>query len=131
MGWVVAGGAHYLHLQQLPIGTMASSRTRPMPTAGGQRIRTTRAATRRGKHGLGRRRRSALPTPTAASDRNDGELTDTTDADGRRTTYSYDSGGNQTGETWVGSSPAERITYTYSSFAATKRFTGRELRLAA
>ncbi len=46
---------------------------------------------------------------------NDGELTDTTDADGRRTTYSYDSDGNQTGETWVGSSPAEKITYTYDA----------------
>ena len=46
---------------------------------------------------------------------NDGELTDTTDADGRRTTYSYDADGDQTGETWVGSSPSEIITYTYDA----------------
>ena len=46
---------------------------------------------------------------------NDGELTDTTDADGRRTTYSYDSDGDQTGETWVGASPSEKITYTYDA----------------
>ena len=46
---------------------------------------------------------------------NDGELTDTTDADGRRTTLSYDANGNQTGETWVGASPAEKITYTYDA----------------
>ena len=45
----------------------------------------------------------------------DGELTDTTDADGRRTTYSYDADGDQTGETWVGTSPAEKITYTYDA----------------
>ena len=31
----------------------------------------------------------------------DDQLTDTTDRDGRRTTYSYDSGGRETGETWV------------------------------
>jgi len=46
---------------------------------------------------------------------NGGELTDTTDADGRRTTYSYNADGDQTGETWVGSSPSEVITYTYNS----------------
>ena len=46
---------------------------------------------------------------------NDGELTDTTDADGRRTTYSYDADGDQTGETWVGASPSEKITYTYDA----------------
>ena len=62
---------------------------------------------------------------------NDGELTDTTDADGRRTTYSYDADGDQTGETWVGASPSEKITYTYSSFAATKGLAVGELRLAA
>ena len=45
----------------------------------------------------------------------DNELTDTTDADGRRTTYSYDADGDQTGETWVGSSPSETITYTYDA----------------
>ena len=45
----------------------------------------------------------------------DRELVDTTDADGRRTTYSYNSLGNQTGETWVGASPSETITYTYDS----------------
>ena len=45
----------------------------------------------------------------------DGELVDTTDADGRRTTYSYDQLGDQTGETWVGASPSEKITYTYDS----------------
>ena len=45
----------------------------------------------------------------------DGELTDTTDADGRRTTYSYNADGDQTGETWVGASPSETITYTYDS----------------
>ena len=38
----------------------------------------------------------------------DGELTDTTDADGRRTTYSYDADGDQTGETWVGARPSRR-----------------------
>ena len=31
----------------------------------------------------------------------DDQLTDTTDRNGRRVTYSYDSGGRQTGETWV------------------------------
>ena len=62
---------------------------------------------------------------------NDRELTDTTDADSRRTTYSYDADGDQTGETWVGASPSEKITYTYRSFAATKGLVGRELRLAA
>ena len=45
----------------------------------------------------------------------DGELTDTTDEDGRRTTYSYNADGDQTGETWVGASPAETITYTYDA----------------
>jgi YD repeat-containing protein len=62
---------------------------------------------------------------------NDGELTDTTDADGRRTTFSYDADGDQTGETWVGASPSEKITYTYRSSAATKGSRERELRLAA
>ena len=38
-----------------------------------------------------------------------------TDADGRRTTYSYNADGDQTGETWVGSSPSEIITYTYDA----------------
>ena len=47
---------------------------------------------------------------------NDGELTDTTDADGRRTTDSYDADGDQTGETWVGTSPSEKITYTYDAY---------------
>ena len=42
-------------------------------------------------------------------------LTDTTDADGRRTTYSYDADGDQTGETWVGASPSEKVTYTYDA----------------
>ena len=46
---------------------------------------------------------------------NDGELTDTTDDDGRRTTYSYNADGDQTGETWVGASPSEKITYTYDA----------------
>jgi YD repeat-containing protein len=46
---------------------------------------------------------------------NDGELTDTTDEDGRRTTYSLNADGDQTGETWVGASPAEKITYTYDA----------------
>jgi RHS repeat-associated protein len=46
---------------------------------------------------------------------NDGELIDTTDEDGRRTTYSYNADGDQTGETWVGASPAEKITYTYDA----------------
>jgi RHS repeat-associated protein len=46
---------------------------------------------------------------------NDGELTDTTDEDGRRTTYSYNADGDQTGETWVGASPSEKITYTYDA----------------
>jgi RHS repeat-associated protein len=45
----------------------------------------------------------------------DNELTDTTDQDGRRTTFAYDNDGRQTGETWVGASPSERITYTYDS----------------
>jgi YD repeat-containing protein len=40
----------------------------------------------------------------------DGELTDTTDRDGRRVTYSYDSGGRQSGETWVGASPSKTVT---------------------
>jgi YD repeat-containing protein len=35
------------------------------------------------------------------------------DRDGRRVTYAYDSGGRQTGETWVGASPAEAITSVY------------------
>ena len=45
----------------------------------------------------------------------DSELTDTTDQDGRRTTYSYDKDGAQTGESWVnGSGTAIYIaTYTY------------------
>jgi RHS repeat-associated protein len=43
------------------------------------------------------------------------QLTDTTDQDGRRTTYAYDNDGRQTGETWVGASPSEKITYTYDS----------------
>ncbi len=62
---------------------------------------------------------------------NDGELTDTTDADDRRTMNSYNADGDQTGETWVGSSPAEKITYTYRSIAATKGLAMGELRLAA
>ena len=61
----------------------------------------------------------------------DHELTDTTDADGRRTTFSFNSVGDNTGETWVSASPAEKITYAYSSSAATERFFERELRLAA
>ena len=44
---------------------------------------------------------------------NANELTDTTDRAGRRTTYAYNSDGSRTGETWVGASPSERITYTY------------------
>ena len=39
---------------------------------------------------------------------NDGELTDTTDADGRRTTYSYNDDGDQTGETWLSTPPPGR-----------------------
>jgi RHS repeat-associated protein len=46
---------------------------------------------------------------------NDAEVVDTTDADGRRTTYSYNADGDQIGETWVGASPAEKITYTYDA----------------
>ena len=42
-------------------------------------------------------------------------MTDTTDADGRRTTFSYDNDGDQTGETWVSASPSEIITYTYDA----------------
>jgi len=45
----------------------------------------------------------------------DKELIDTTDADGRRTTYSYDADGDQTGQTWVGASPSEIVTYTYDA----------------
>jgi len=45
----------------------------------------------------------------------DDQLTDATDRDGRRTTYSYDSGGRQTGETWVGASPSEVVSYTYDA----------------
>jgi YD repeat-containing protein len=41
--------------------------------------------------------------------------------------YAYSSGGNLMSVT----GPQGTTTYTYSSFAATKRFTGRELRLAA
>jgi YD repeat-containing protein len=44
-----------------------------------------------------------------------GELTDTTDADSRRTTLAYDADGAQTGETWVGASPSEKITYTFDA----------------
>jgi YD repeat-containing protein len=55
-----------------------------------------------------------LGTTTYAYDA-DGEETATTDADGRQTTYSYDADGDQTGETWVGSSPSEVITYTYDA----------------
>ena len=43
------------------------------------------------------------------------QLTSKTNRDGRQTTYSYDSGGRQTGETWVSASPAETITYTYDA----------------
>jgi len=43
------------------------------------------------------------------------QLTDTTDRNGRRTTFSYDNAGRQTGETWVGASPSEVITYTYDN----------------
>ena len=35
---------------------------------------------------------------------NAGQVTDQTDRDGRRTTFSYDSGGRETGETWLTSS---------------------------
>ena len=47
----------------------------------------------------------------------DDQLTDTTDRDGRRTTYSYDSGGRETGETWLSSSggTTNLITYTYDA----------------
>jgi RHS repeat-associated protein len=46
---------------------------------------------------------------------NGNQLTETTDANSRRTTFSYDNNGNQTGETWVGASPSEKITYTYDA----------------
>jgi RHS repeat-associated protein len=55
-----------------------------------------------------------LGTTTYSYD-SDGEETATTDADGRQTTYSYNANGDQTGETWVGSSPSEIITYTYDA----------------
>ena len=42
-------------------------------------------------------------------------MTDTTDADGRRTTFSYNADGDQTGETWVVRSPSKKITYTYDA----------------
>jgi RHS repeat-associated protein len=51
-------------------------------------------------------------TETFVYDKDD-ELTDQTNFDGRRTTFSYDSGGRKIGETWVGASPSEKITYTY------------------
>ena len=38
----------------------------------------------------------------------DSELTDTTDQDGRRTTYSYNTDGDQTGESWVRRGLADR-----------------------
>ena len=44
----------------------------------------------------------------------DGELTDTTDADGRRTTYSYNADGDNTGETWLTSSGGALNVITYS-----------------
>ena len=46
---------------------------------------------------------------------NANQKTDQTDRDGRRTTFAYDSGGRKTGETWVGASPSETITYTYDA----------------
>ena len=43
-------------------------------------------------------------------------MTDTTDRNGRRTTYSYDIATTaQSGETWVSASPAEIVTYTYDA----------------
>ena len=41
---------------------------------------------------------STRPTPTAGT-----------------RTYSYNADGDQTGETWVGASPSEKITYTYDA----------------
>jgi YD repeat-containing protein len=55
-------------------------------------------------------------------------LTDTTDADGRRTTVSYNADGDQTGETWVSASPAEAITLTYDAdYELTGHLTRRNL----
>ena len=47
----------------------------------------------------------------------DGEVIETTDADGRETTYSYDQMGDQTGETWLnGDDEAIYIaTFTYDA----------------
>jgi YD repeat-containing protein len=47
----------------------------------------------------------------------DGEVTETTDADGRQITYSYDKLGRQTGETWLNSSGVviEQVTFTYDA----------------
>src|SRR5262249_62298109 len=42
----------------------------------------------------------------------DDKLTDTTDQNGRRTTYSYDNAGRNTGEGWLNGS-TYRATYTY------------------
>ena len=44
----------------------------------------------------------------------DDQLTSTTDRDGRVTTYSYDSGGRETGETWLNSSGGTTNVVTYS-----------------
>ena len=46
----------------------------------------------------------------------DRELIDTTDADGRRTTYAYDQLGRETGETWLSSgTPIYQATFTYDA----------------
>ena len=44
-----------------------------------------------------------------------GDLTKTTDRDGRVILYGYDADGRKTTETWVGSSPAEKVTMTYDA----------------
>jgi RHS repeat-associated protein len=50
-------------------------------------------------------------------DRQDDELVDTTDRDGRRTTYGYDADGRETGESWLSGTGTtlELITYSYDN----------------
>ena len=55
----------------------------------------------------------------------DGELVDTTDADGRRTTYSYDSLGDETGETWLNSSGGAIYTATLT-YDSARELTGAD-----
>ena len=47
----------------------------------------------------------------------DGEVTETTDADGRQITYSYDQLGRQTGESWLNSMGTSiyNATFTYDA----------------